>query len=159
HKEARLLLVGDGPVRPQVEEIIRARGLHDSVRFTGFLPAAAIPEYISAIDLCVMPDSNAHGSPMKIFEYMAMAKPVLAPGYGPIEEIIDHGVNGWIFPPRDGDALRHAVESLMRDQALRDRLGARAQADVLSRHTWVCRVQQLLAFISPAARPVTRAHP
>lgn len=149
-KDVRVLLVGDGPVRSQVEERIRRRGLLDSVLFTGFVPAAAVPEYLSCIDLCVMPDSNMHGSPMKIFEYMAMGKPVLAPRYGPIEEVIRHGETGWLFPPRDGEALRSAVEFLMSRETLRKEMGINARADVLLHHTWVFRIKRLLSSISRA---------
>lgn len=151
-KEAIVLLVGDGPVRPYIEEKIHQKGLGESIRFTGFLPSSEIPAYLSCMDICIMPDSNEHGSPMKIFEYMAMGKPVLAPRYGPIEEVIAHGKNGWLFSPRDGKELCAAVELLAGDKSLRERLAGNAKRDVLSLHTWVIRVQALLSFISQSAR-------
>ena len=65
----------------------------------------AIADFLNRMDVCVMANSNEHGSPMKIFEYMAAGKPVLAPAYGPIREIITHKVDGWLFEPLQPSSL------------------------------------------------------
>jgi glycosyltransferase involved in cell wall biosynthesis len=150
--ELHVLLIGDGPVRAEVEELVRRLGLERRVEFTGFVPAAEVSGYIECMDVCLMPDSNEHGSPIKIFEYMAMGKAVAAPRYGPIEEVIDHGRTGVLFRPRDRADLRDAVRSLVEDAELRSRIGRAARAHVLSRHTWSANVHKVLEKLKQRAR-------
>jgi len=95
-----------------------------------------LPGHVAAFDIAVMPDSNEYGSPMKIYEYMAMGKPVVAPRLGPLEDGIVDGETGILFPRRDAAALRAALEKLLRDDRLRAGMGARARDHVLAKHTW-----------------------
>ena len=146
--DCRVLLVGDGPVRRGIEALIERCGLEGKVSFTGFVAPEEVPKYIACMDVCVMPDSNEHGSPMKIFEYMAMSKAVVAPAYPPIERVIEHGGNGILFRPRDEAALGRAISSLLDDPELRRRLGHQARLDVLENHTWQKNVETLLAALA-----------
>ncbi len=146
--DAQVLLVGDGPVRAAVERQVQRLGLDGRVRFTGFVPPEDVPRYLACMDVCLMPDSNEHGSPIKIFEYMAMGKAVVAPRYAPIEEVLEDGRTGLLFPPRDPDGLRRAIERLLDDAALRERLGDAARARVLATHTWRINAEAVLAALS-----------
>lgn len=141
---ARLLLVGDGPERPVIEERIARYQLGDHVELTGFVPATAVPSYLAGMDLCVIANSNEHGSLMKLFEYMVSGKALLAPDLGPVREIITHDVDGWLFHPLDCDSLRAGVETLYAHPERRHRLGQNARACVLQHHTWDHRVRDLL---------------
>lgn len=142
--DLHVLLIGDGPVRGEVEALVKRLGLERRVEFTGFVPAADVSGYIECMDVCLMPDSNEHGSPIKIFEYMAMGKAVAAARYGPIEEVIEHGRTGVLFRPHDRAELRDAVRSLVEDPELRSRIGRAARAHVLARHTWSANVLKVL---------------
>lgn len=130
------LLVGDGPERAALEERVRESGLESRVRFAGWVGHENLPAHVAAFDIAVMPDSNEYGSPMKIYEYMAMGKPVVAPRLGPLEDGIVDGETGILFPRRDAAALRAALEKLLGDDRLRAGMGARARDHVLAKHTW-----------------------
>ncbi len=151
---SRLLLVGDGPERPRLERRIAELHLQSHVTLTGTVPPASIPGYVDAMDVCLLADSNEHGSPMKILEYMAAGKPVLAPDYGPIRDLITHGVDGWIFAPGSKDSLCDGLERLHADAGLRMSLGSAARSTILSHHTWDHRVADLLANVGSVVRPV-----
>ena len=132
----RVVLVGDGPVRGHLEKLLHQMGLEQLVKITGFVPPLAVPRYLQEMDICIMANSNEHGSPMKIFEYMASGKPVLAPAYEPIKEIITHNVNGWLFKPLDSESLLEGLRILHCDSALRKRLGIAARNSIISSHSW-----------------------
>ncbi len=155
--DVEVLLVGDGPVRADAEALARRLGLADRVRFTGFVPPAEVPAYIAAMDVCLMPDSNEHGSPIKIFEYMAMGRAAVAPRYGPIEEVLEHGRTGMLFTPRDRGALATTIETLVGDPELRARLGACAREAVLERHTWRANAETVLSALGHTARDAAAA--
>jgi glycosyltransferase involved in cell wall biosynthesis len=146
-KNLKVLLVGDGPALPQIDALVKRLGLQKLVECTGFVPSGDVPRYISCMDICLMPDSNEHGSPIKIFEYMAMGKPVVAPRYSPIEEIIEDGKTGILFKAHDKMGLCHAVQTLLNDGGLRNRLGAAAREYVLSHHSWDANAQRVLSIL------------
>lgn len=133
----RLLLVGDGARRGHAEELVRELGIADRVTFTGRVPHREMPEYVAAMDIGVMPQSNAFGSPMKVFEYMAMGVPPVAPRYAPLEEAIDDGKDGLLFTPQDEMGLTRCLRALLEDPELRADLGEAAQRKVLAHHQWV----------------------
>lgn len=133
---AGALLVGDGPERSGLEERVRREGLEKRIRFAGWVGHEGLPEHIAAFDVAVMPDSNEYGSPMKIYEYMAMGKPVVAPCLGPLRDGILDNETGVLFTPRDTAALRQALAGLLGDEERRTRMGARAREHVLANHTW-----------------------
>jgi glycosyltransferase involved in cell wall biosynthesis len=152
YESLHLVLVGDGPERAVVEQNVRARELSGKVTLTGYVAHDSVPDFVSAFDAAVMPDSNEHGSPMKIFEYMGMAIPVVAPSYAPIQEVLRDGENALLFEPRDAGGLYRALERLIKDERFRDRLGEAARRDVLAGHTWhhnAVKLQETLAGITP----------
>jgi glycosyltransferase involved in cell wall biosynthesis len=135
--DLHLLLVGDGARRKASEEMAAELGIADRVVFTGKVPHAEMPAYMAAMDLGVMPASNVYGSPMKVFEYMSMGKPAVAPQYRPLEEAISHGVDGLLFEPGSCVSLTAQIRSLLEDPDYRRRLGEAARRKVCERHQWV----------------------
>lgn len=150
-----LLLVGDGPERDTIEKAIEELDVRGHVELTGSVPASDIPGFLQRMDVCVMANSNQHGSPMKIFEYMAAGKPVLAPAYGPIREIITHKVDGWLFEPLESSSLLEGLHALAGNPELRQKLGSAARQTVLSKHTWDHRVREVEDWLSATARCVS----
>lgn len=145
HTRPVLLLVGDGPVRGAVEKLVEAKGFQERVHLTGIVPHAEIKHYIRLFDIAVMPDSNPFGSPMKIFEYMALGRAVVAPSYGPITEVISDMENGCLFPPREPGGCCEKFLELLADPQLRATLGGRAREDVLRLYTWSNNVSRIVA--------------
>jgi len=134
--DAKALLVGDGPERSALEARVRRDGLDGRVRFAGWIGHDGLPEHVAAFDIAVMPDSNEYGSPMKIYEYMAMGKPVVAPRLGPLADGIVDGETGILFDRRDAAGLRAALATLLQDDARRARMASKARAHVVAHHTW-----------------------
>src|SRR6266542_468741 len=105
----RLLLVGNGPDRPQAEALIDRLGVRRRVVMVGAVPHEQIPELIGAMDVAVAPfkwrADHLYGSPMKLFEYMAAGKPSVSTAIEQTVEIIEHERTGWLYPPGDVEAL------------------------------------------------------
>jgi glycosyltransferase involved in cell wall biosynthesis len=80
--------------------------------------------------------SEFFGSPTKLFEYLAMARPVVASRLGQIADVIVDGENGLLVEPNDAQALARAIERLADDTSMRGRMGAQARRTVIDRFTW-----------------------
>jgi len=155
-KGARLLLVGDGPVRSEVEQRAKRLGLSDRLTVTGTVPHGEVGSWLRKMDIAVLPDSNDYGSPMKIFEYMAAGKPIVAPDYGPVLEVLEDGSNGIVFPRHDVRALRDALGKLIEQPALRQCLAEKAREFVLREHTWARNADRLETMLSVAGASIRR---
>jgi glycosyltransferase involved in cell wall biosynthesis len=108
--------------------------------------------------ICVLPDSNAFGSPFALFEFMAMGKPCVVPDLGPMRDVIDENVTGIMFPHGDYVALERALLRLVDDSGLRNQIGARARQAVFEHHTWAANARFLvqLALGESSARTFAR---
>lgn len=102
-----LRLVGDGPLRESLQR--QAQGL--PVRFLGQIPSAEAQEQIAAASLLILPSECFEGFPMVVREAFAFGTPVVASDLGPLPSIVQHGVNGMVFPAGRPDALLQVVKS------------------------------------------------
>jgi glycosyltransferase involved in cell wall biosynthesis len=154
----KVLLVGDGPEMENLKQTVRRLEMENDVILPGPVHSDDVPAYIDAMDICVLPDSNAFGSPIALFEFMAMGKPCVVPDLGPMRDVIEDGVTGIMFTNGDFAAFGSTLLRLIGDPALRLQLGARARDTVFKRHTWAVNarfVAQLAAGESPA-RPLAQ---
>ncbi|MGB7613255.1 MAG: glycosyltransferase family 4 protein, partial [Candidatus Acidiferrum sp.] len=135
HPEIKVLLVGDGPEIQNLKQDAFRLGMERVVIFPGPVPRDDVPAYIEAMDICVLPDSNAFGSPIALFEFMAMAKPCVVPDLGPMRDVIEGNLTGIMFPHGDYVALERALLRLVEDSAFRNQVGGRAKQIVFERHT------------------------
>lgn len=117
------LLVGDGGALPESRSLTVRLGLSDRVRFAGHVAYPDVPFHIAAGDIAVMPATNDYGNPMKIYEYMAMGKAVVAPNQPTITEVASHGKDSFLFDAENVLSLSVALDLLVRDKALRENLG------------------------------------
>lgn len=131
-----LFFIGDGPVRKDVEELSRKLLISDRVSFTGFVDPEMVPYLIELIDICVIPQSNSHCSPMKLFEYMAAAKPIVLPGYQPLLDTIRDGNEGIVFKPNDSKDLKRKILELHHSKDMQTLLGKKAKILVNKKYTW-----------------------
>ncbi len=132
-----LLVVGDGPARVTLEQQSQSLGVADHVTFTGVIGRDDIAGYVSAFDIALQPAVVAYASPLKLFEYLALGRAVIAPSQPNICEILRDGDNALLFDPADPTALVGAIRRLVEDAALRERLARRAGETIAEQNlTW-----------------------
>jgi len=136
HPEARLLLIGDGPVTSGMRGQVARLNLQDKVIFTGAVPRAQVFDYISLLDIAVLPHSNDFGSPVVMFEFMALRIPVVAPRLEPILDVQCDGETALLFDPLDQAQCAAAIERLLVAPGLRKTLADRAFEQLAAQHTW-----------------------
>ena len=150
---ARILLVGR-----VYEAELRARAARLShVSLTGFVPPAQVPDYLAAADVLVLPSTPSlayaeYTSPLKLFEYMASGRPIVASDLPVLREILRDGENALLYPPESPDALATAVRRLGEDPALARRLAAQAWQDVQS-YSWDERARRVSERLAAVAGP------
>lgn len=129
-RNAQLLVVGDGPVRAELEARAQTLGLGDRVRFTGVVHRDQVPAHVAAFDVALQPAVTAYASPLKLMEYLVMGKAVVAPDTPNIREILDHERNALLFSEGTPGALQQALTRACADAALRQRLAHEARATI-----------------------------
>lgn len=145
--DLHFLFVGDGPARAPVTAKAEALEVADRVHFTGMLPIDAVPDYLSALDIAVIPRAAPHASPMKLIEYMAMGLPIVAPDMPSIRAALVDGSKGGIFPAADMRAMGASIRAFLKDPAAARETGRRAREHVLSDLTWDRHVLKVLAAL------------
>jgi glycosyltransferase involved in cell wall biosynthesis len=148
--EVRWLLIGGGLLHDNVRREIEKRGLSERVTLTGVVPRERALELLAASDVCVSPHvpnpdgSRFFGSPTKLFEYMGLAKPIVASDLEQIGEVIDHERTGLLCRPGDAGAAARAVARLLADEPLRRRLGEAALKEALTIYSWTAHARRIL---------------
>ncbi len=142
------VLIGDGPELANARA--EAAGM-ETVTFTGAVEHERVPACLAAADIGVAPfDVTAHRplalgfywSPLKVFEYMAVGLPVIAPAVDRITSLVRHDREGWLYDPADPDGLAQALDRL-RNPALRARLGAAARERARRQYSWNTHCEKL----------------
>ena len=152
--QVRLVMVGDGPLRPGLEELTAQLGLTDTVIFTGL--RSDVPRLLSALDVFVLP-SEREALPVAVLEAMAAGLPVVATRVGGIPEVVEDGATGFLVPPGDVAAMHRILERLTGDPALAARLGAAGQAHVQAHFTVQQMVRQVERLYDQLAQRKIRA--
>ncbi len=150
-RDLHLLVVGDGPEARHVDDL--SAELAGRVTRIGAVPHAEIPRYLRGMDVAVapyMPLEQFYYSPLKVLEYMAAGRAVLASGLGQITKLLRHDQTALLVPPGDADALTAALLRLAGDPDLRHRLGAAARREA-GRHRWESRAADILGLAAAAA--------
>lgn len=132
---ATLVIVGEGPERARLEALHARLGLGDRVRFAGHVDDAELPAWMAAADIGVLPsNSPAEAWGLAMIEMMASGLPVVCTEVGTGTSVVNQdGESGFVVPPRDPAALAAAVNRLVADPKLRERMGRAARHRALSR--------------------------
>jgi glycosyltransferase involved in cell wall biosynthesis len=131
----QLVLAGDGELRREVEALIAELGIADQVRITGWIGGHTVKREILEARALVLP-SFAEGLPVVLMEAMALGRPVISTYIAGIPELVIDGVNGWLIPAGDVQALADAMRSVLQhDEADLATLGARARERARARHS------------------------
>jgi glycosyltransferase involved in cell wall biosynthesis len=146
----RFLLVGSGSLHAQVKQVLANEEEAGRVIFTGAVSHEEVPRLLDACDVLVSPHvplaggTEFFGSPTKIFEYMAMAKGIVASRLGQIGEVLEDEKSALLVEPGDARQLSHAIVRLAESRTLREHLGKTARQAAIERHTWKRNAQNVL---------------
>ena len=135
--QAKLLIVGDGDLRPTFQTQVIELGLSGRVIFCGRVPQDELPAHYALSDLLVLPSvtmGEAFG--IVLLEAMACAKPAIATNLPGVRTVVIDGENGLIVPPNDVEKLADALRSLLSDPERRRRMGENGRAKVEARYSW-----------------------
>ena len=163
HPQTRLVLVGDGSTRKEMEKRSVDLGVSGAVQFVGLIPHADVPRYMAAADVAIVPYPKMKQenwlSPLKLFEYMASGISIVASSVGQVEHIVGHEVNGLLVPPGNASAMANAIRRLIADRDLRMRLGLQARADAVKNHSWeqyISRLENVFEDVISSPKPGRR---
>ena len=133
----------------EIEVMIQAMGAKakERVHYTGFVRHEQIPEYLALMDITVLPNTQAYCSPLKIFEYMAMAKACLVPATPTINSILIDQIEGYLFDPDSDESFKQGLLRLTQDRALRQRFGEAARKRVEAEFTWDHNAERVMQLI------------
>lgn len=146
---AKLVLVGDGETRPQIEQRVEELGLRDALVMVGAVPHNQVPELINIADVVVAPapaldaEDGGTGTPLKLFEYMAAGKAIVATAVNQTQTIIEDGRTGILVAPGNDDDFAAAIAHLLNDPQKRQLLGRNARRQAEERYSWDAYIEQL----------------
>lgn len=158
-RDLHFLVVGDGDARAPLEREAARLGVADRMTFTGVVQREEAPAHVAAFDIALQPAVTAYASPLKLFEYMALARAIIAPASDNIREVLRDGEDALLVPQADDQAMTAALDALVGDQDLRRRLGAAARRNLLAQGlTWATnaeRVERAAEALLGRGRPET----
>jgi glycosyltransferase involved in cell wall biosynthesis len=150
-RQLHLLVVGDGPARESLEAQARSLGVSGRVTFTGVIGRDDVAEYIAAFDVALQPAVTAYASPLKLFEYMALGRAIIAPDMRNIREVLSDGLDALLFNPDTEGGFREAIERVCGDDELRDSLGKAARAAITEKGlTWENNARKIESLVDEA---------
>ncbi|MCA9743080.1 glycosyltransferase family 4 protein [candidate division KSB1 bacterium] len=145
-RQAAFMMVGGGDNQALFQKELQAGEFADRVILPGSVPHEAVGDYLACMDIVLAPYPKLpfwYASSMKIFEYMAAGKALISSAVGQVNEVIQDGQNGLLYDPDNAEELTEKVKTLLKDEALRQRLGEQARSDLLANYTWSHHAKQI----------------
>lgn len=143
----KLVLVGDGPMRPEIENAIRRLHLEANIDLAGWKSGQEIRALLLSSRAMVLP-SFAEGLPVVIMESLALSRPVISTSVMGIPELVLQGKTGWLVPPANPELLAEAIEQCLDSTPEKlTQMGLEGRALVVARHTAICEANKLLELI------------
>lgn len=145
----KFMFVGEGKLLGKTKSIIKGGNVSDKVIFTGPVPQEGGPDYLAACDILLSPNTptdgkSFFGSPTKLFEYMAMSKGIIASNINQLGEILTNEETALLTEPGNVDQIVVAMNKLINDKELRERLGKKAREVVVADYTWDIHVKRII---------------
>jgi len=152
--ELHLLVVGDGPAKQALIDHAARTGMERQVSCVGLVERDRVAAHIAAFDIALQPQVVEYASPLKLFEYMALGRAIVAPDQPNIREVLTHEDNALLFQPDSTADFIRQIQRLCEDAALRRRLGKQAEHAIEERgYTWDDNARRVLARVSGLDRP------
>jgi glycosyltransferase involved in cell wall biosynthesis len=150
-------VVGHGPMRGELEQMIRERNLGDVFVLAGPRPQDEVARMMAEATLFVLPsiiasDGQMEGIPVALMEALASGRAVVSTAISGIPELVEHGTNGLLVQPGDAGALANAMKTLLEDPARAKEMGLRGQQKVRAEFTIQDCVRQLVARLAQEVR-------
>jgi glycosyltransferase involved in cell wall biosynthesis len=148
-KDLSLLLVGDGPEHDAIRQRVRDKGLDSRTTFTGFVDHEQVPAYISSCDILYgVVDPDHWGSPMKVFEYLACGRPVVAYGSPGIDFVGRIGAGCLVDAVSRSTVVTALSQLIEASPERRAKMGAVGRSYVLDNHTWAAYADRIVDAIT-----------
>jgi glycosyltransferase involved in cell wall biosynthesis len=151
-KDICITVVGDGLMRSDWEARAKGLGIREYVSFLGQVPWSEVPAYIAGFDVAFCGQvrlqlGTMYGSPLKLYEYASMGKPVIASAFPDAARVISDRSNGFLFDPESKASLKEAICSAWDRRRQLPAMGISARITMESQHSWTVRVQQTITGI------------
>ncbi len=145
--DTKLFIVGYGEYMVNLIDLVKERGREEDIIFTGRVPRENVFDYINVMDICAAPNAAWFQSPVKIFEYGAMGKPILGPDTEAVREIMEPAKDGVLVRPTVADVKR-GLQQLMQNPNAAQKFAAHFQQKVLNEYTWENNAKRVLEALS-----------
>ena len=146
-----VLLVGDGPDLVRLRSLASSLGITQHVRFEGTVPYERAPVFIGASDVCVAPFKRARkASPIKVFEYLACARPVVACDIDEVGDLLRNTGGGLAIPAGDDTAIASAIVWLMEHPAQASEMGIRGRRAIEAEKSWLATARKVERILEAA---------
>jgi glycosyltransferase involved in cell wall biosynthesis len=141
--ESRLIIVGDGAQKEQLIRLSTQINIADKVTFTGKIPNDKIIQQLDKMDVCVMPGTNWYGSPVKIFEYGAACKAIIAPNQAPLRDVMVSGEHGLLTEENEA-SLIEAMAYMVNNPKSAIAMAENFHKEVMNMYTWEQAAKEIL---------------
>jgi glycosyltransferase involved in cell wall biosynthesis len=148
-KDRYLLLVGDGPAKKSILDRAKYLNVRERVHITGVVEREKVADYVAAFDIALQPDVVDYASPLKLFEYIALGRAIVAPAKSNILEILTNGENSVLFEPGNKKDFVNAIESLCTNNTMREKISTQARRLISEKkYYWDCNAKKVLQLYS-----------
>lgn len=144
--DVKLMIVGDGEILGELKLLAENYNISDKIIFTGNVRPSETFSFIEVFDIAVLPLTKEYMSPIKIFEYGALGKAIVAADVSSIRDVMVHGMHGILVPPGK-KALEGGIGQLINDSSLRKTVGENFRNKILAEHTWEKMAQKILSAV------------
>lgn len=144
------VFLGDGGERPLLKKLSEELGIASFAKFPGRVTRDQVPEFIAGYDVCYSGQmrwmgNSMHDSPLKLYDYMAMGKPVVASSFPDAVNLTKNGQIGYLYTPGSLDALIAAITRAYNERSSLAVIGSAARAEIVENHTWSRRMRDFIA--------------
>jgi len=151
--DINVAIVGDGVMKNEWSSLVSTLGLEKAVQFTGQIKFDEVPSYIAGFDTGYsgqvdLKTAGMYLSPLKLYEYLAMAKPVVAAEFADARRLIRDGETGFLFESGNKQDLKRAVREAWLSRQKLPAIGRLAREEVVAQHSWKARVAQMIEDIN-----------
>jgi glycosyltransferase involved in cell wall biosynthesis len=145
-------IIGDGPALEKLKNLVKKLNLEQQILFTGRVNLNEVPSYIASFDIgfsgqVKLKKNEMYHSPLKLYEYMSMSKPVIAASFDDAKNLIDNKINGYLFKSGDLNDLVRTIRDAYYNKKNLTEMGNKAREKIIDGHSWDARIKKLISYI------------